>query len=599
MRSFSRYSVLHALLTVTVPALTAGCGDPPSTSSTDAGTSAADAGGACVPDRARWDSEVRSLVQRQCGSCHGDTPAYGAPYSLLDYEANLRPASQGRRVDRIAARLMAGSMPPPSTPAPPDEASRSIVEWASCGAQTPTPGTRLRASAPVFRSPERSPTGLQTAEFRAPNFPVGPEVQDLYQCFTFDAPVTDARFVRRFEMIVENPEVIHHVVLLRDPNRVAPSTPFRCTGMPEGSQYLYAWAPGQNALEFPEGGLRMTPGQRFVMQIHYNNGAMRGGITDRSGVRLYLGPPQGTEYGMVAIGPSGFNIPARATASPESACTLSAGARLLTGMPHMHNVGTAFEQWVERSDRTREPLVSLQGWRFESQLFYELPRTFAAGDRVITRCTFTNTTNAVVRSGHRTVDEMCFNFAYVTPPPGAPYCDEAIRQVNEVTYSPGACARPGAPTMLPLVTGSIVEGSPAASTGGTIPNARWVLSGIQFFVSSLMTPIGRIDQMESALTGRGQVWTESDRFTADMNNALLVVLPSNVRFSRDIPISFAGTPLANGNTLSLTQSCPTGATGAPPSMLYTIDGNSLSITLPPQASSGVMITPRYSFTRAP
>ena len=54
-------------------------------------TPPADAGPAgCVPDRAAWDSVMRAHVQRQCGTCHGEEPNYGAPFTLLDVVDRLR-----------------------------------------------------------------------------------------------------------------------------------------------------------------------------------------------------------------------------------------------------------------------------------------------------------------------------------------------------------------------------------------------------------------------------------------------------------------------------------------------------------------------------
>ena len=67
-----------------------GCGGNSTTPTGDAGAAAmgdavtADAaGGACVPDRAQWDSAIRAHVARQCGTCHGTSPQFGSPYSLL------------------------------------------------------------------------------------------------------------------------------------------------------------------------------------------------------------------------------------------------------------------------------------------------------------------------------------------------------------------------------------------------------------------------------------------------------------------------------------------------------------------------------------
>ena len=283
---------------------------------------------------------------------------------------------------------------------------------------------------------------METWDLRAGGWAVGPDVTDRYQCFTFTFAGTADRFIRRFELAADRREVLHHVVLLRDTQRTAPTEPFECLSMPSGSDYLYAWAPGQDALQFPEGGMRITPGQRLVMQIHYNNGQGLRDVRDNSGLRLYHTAPEGTEYGMVALGPVTFQVPARSTGTAQSGCTITRESRLLTGMPHMHGYGTDFVETITRAAGGSDPLIALQGWRFDAQLFYDFSTALHPGDRIETTCTYNNTTAAAVRSGSRTADEMCFNFAYVTPPPTERYCDQAHAPGDALAYAPGMCALP-------------------------------------------------------------------------------------------------------------------------------------------------------------
>ena len=593
----------------------AGC-DADSAASADAGTDlgvplsdraltddgmpvAADvAPGACVPDRALWDSQMRGVVQRQCGTCHGVTPSYGASLSLLDYEANLLGVVGMRPVDRIAANLITARMPPAGTPPPTDDVRNSLVQWATCGAQTAPASTGLRASAAVFRSPVTAPADLPHFDLTADRYPVGPDVTDRYQCFVFDAPVTEARFIRRFEVRIDQASVVHHVVLLRDPRRNAPNQPYPCYNMPEGSEYAYAWAPGQDALQFPEGGLRVAPGERYVMQVHYNNGRHLPDVVDSTGVRVFHGPPSGTEWGMVSIGPLGFSIPARSTGVAESACTLTAGSRLLTGMPHMHGLGTDFEQTIVRAAGSVEPLIALQGWRFDSQLFYDTPVTFRAGDRVITRCGYNNTTSRTVTSGVRTTDEMCFNFAYVTPPPAERFCDEPVGETTDVPYHPGECAPPGAATTLSLVTSPLRVGVAPALAGGVIPAGHWSLIAIEYWVSTDRTPLGVLSLDNSNLRGRGQLWTEPGRVSVDVASVINIVATTGARYSQDIPVQFTGTYTGEATSpLSLMAQCPSGSRDVPPAVQYEVEGDRLTVGLPTENQSGVMITPRYIFRR--
>ncbi len=579
-----------------LPVLLASCSDPATP------TPPADAGAdgpsyACAPSRAEWNATVRPLMVQHCGRCHGDAPGFGAPYSLLDYDALVRPTNAGRRVDRIAPRLVEGTMPPSGSPAPPDDARRAIVEWATCGATHPAPTPTLQSSAPVYRSPDRPLAGAQTFELRADRFAVGPDVTDHYQCFAFDAPVTEARFIRRFEAIVDQSRVVHHVVLLRDPDRsTASMSQFRCMSMPASSQYLYAWAPGQNAFEFPDGGLRVAPGQRFILQIHYNNGSHVPGVVDTSGVRLYHDAPDGTEYGMVAIGPQGFSIPARSAGHAESNCTLRANTTVLAGMPHMHNIGTGFTQTVLHADGTREPLITLTGWRFDSQLNYELRKTLRTGDKIVTRCDYNNLTAEAVRSGSGTRDEMCFNFAYVTPPPALSYCDEGTVDVERVPYSPGSCAPADAPSDLPLVDARIQVGAAPSATGGALPEGRWALAGLEMWLNGTNTGLGELDLAQTRVRARGQAWVRGGRFTTDSVAGLHLVTSTGVVYDRGLPVALSGpfTPTAT-SPLTLRSDC--GVTGSV-SLGYSAAGDELSITAPEQGIGSLRFSARYVFRRA-
>lgn len=552
----------------------------------------------CIPDRALWNSTIRGHVQRQCGTCHGEEPNYGAPFTLLDYDANLEGEVGSRHVDRMAFNLVNNRMPPAGTPPPVDEVRNAMVQWATCGAQTAPAGTGLRVSAPVFRSPDTAPAGLEHFDLLANDYAVGPTVSDDYRCFVFDAPVTAERFIRRFEIRVDQAAVVHHVVLLRDPMRSSPNTPYSCFNMPEGSEYAYAWAPGQDALQFPDGGLRVAPGERYVMQIHYNNGRHLEGVRDHTGVRVFHAAPGGTEWGMVSMGPLGFSIPPRATGTAESACTLTAGTRMLAGMPHMHTIGTDFEQTIVRASGAVDPLISLQGWRFETELFYELPVTFAMGDRIVTRCTFNNTSSRTVTSGVRTTDEMCFNFAYVTPPPPMRFCDEAIRLATDVTYRPSTCAPPGASMDVPLVTSPVSIGEAPTLRGGTIPAGHWELAGIDYWVNTERTPLGTLSLTQTNLRGRGQLWTESGRLVADIASVVNLAATTGARYSQPVTLQFSATFTAGTTSpINLTRQCAGEGTFVPGTVQYEVDGTRLTVGMPTVTEAGLRITPRYIFTR--
>ncbi len=557
----------------------------------------------CVPDRAQWDTSMRATVERSCGACHGATPNFGATYSLLDYDFITRARGATRPVDRMHARIVDGSMPPAGTPAPTFADAQSIVSWASCNTRTLVDDNRLRSTAPLFVAPAEPPAGTTALELRASNFEV-PLVSDRYQCFEFTNVVQADRFARRFDIILDHPEVLHHVVLFKALAPTSEGQSYECQGSPPDTLYTYTWAPGQDALQFPEGGLRIRPSDRYILQFHYNNSRSLAGIRDRSGVRLSLGEPAGTEYGMVAIGPLGFSIPARSEQRVASACTLPAGTRLLASMPHMHEVGSGYEQTLLRGGQ-RIPIIGITNWQFESQYFYEHSLTIQAGDRIETACTFNNTTSRPVTNGSRTTDEMCFGFTYVTPPPPSEYCNEPLvpsMPIAEVTYTPGMCSPADAPRTLPQVEGALrVAMSPATLAGGTIPDGRWELSNIEYLLNMTSTPIGNIDTMTSTLRGRGQVWTSAGRVRADIVGALGLVFAAGTRLDRALPqINFNSTYTASGGTMTLTTECMSGTAAQTPTMLsYEVRGDELVVGLAGQNLGSVTISPRYTFRRMP
>lgn len=577
--------------------LAAGCTSSDSPSNPDGAV-------VCEPSFDAFESTIRPKIEQYCGNCHGSTPNFGAPVSLVDGPSLMAQRPDGTRlVDRIAERIIDGTMPPTGMPRLADEDAQALVAWASCGTQTAPTGVGLRSSGRPFLSPERSPTGLDVLDVTADEYAVGPSVRDDYRCFVFDADVDSDRFVRRFEMIYDETRVLHHVVLMRDNDRVTQPGNFSCidgSGMPEGSQYLYAWAPGTSALEFPEGGLRVRPGERFVLQIHYNNGANIPDVTDSSGVRLYLDAPTGPEYGMIAIGPTNFSIPARETRTVSSECTFTSDATALAGMPHMHLLGDTFDQEIVRAGGSREPLISIDGWDFETQLFYDMPIQLRAGDKLTTACSFINSRDANANSGAGTEDEMCFNFLYVTPPPTERYCDEGAGDAlpTDVVYTPGACSLDDAPTGdLSLVRGEWTQAAePPALSQASVPDARWRLVGTDFYVSSANTPIGAIDVDGSYVLARGQLVTRDGSMYYDVSNDIVLLATSGVRFGEPDTISFAGPFAGTTSPASLSLTCPSGATD-PVVFDWGLEANRLTIGFTAYDIPESTVWARYHFER--
>lgn len=372
---------------------------------------------ACVPDESAWEFNARPFVDVYCSECHGPVPQFGAPVSLTEYEDLVAGDEGDRLVDVILERLLDRSMPPQNAPQPSHSALDTLVEWASCGEQHANHQNGLVSSRPVYAAPPNPPAGTESFDVTADEFEVSPTTLDLYQCFIVRAPIDEARLIRRIEPVIDDGRVLHHSLVRVDRNRDDDGANFSCFGFPPGNDYVYVWGPGQEALEFPDGGIPIEPGDHFVLQIHYNNGAGVTDVLDSSGFRVYHEPAGGAEYSLMEIGTLAFgSIGSGQTISATGTCRVGTDVDLVASWPHMHEIGSEFSQIVERADTgAEESIIELSGWAFEAQLIYETPLSLKAGDILKTTCTWNNYKNFTVGPGLGTDDEMCFNFMYVTP----------------------------------------------------------------------------------------------------------------------------------------------------------------------------------------
>ncbi len=363
----------------------------------------------CVPAASQYDSVVSPILTSYCSQCHGTEPAFGAPFSLLDGYADLVAGDAGeRKIDAMLTKLLEGTMPPAFAPQLPHGDLDTLVGWLSCGMEHPDPSTGLEANREVWDAPEMPPAGTVPLEVRPDAQSIGPDIIDDYRNFRFSNLVDEDRFVRRIEPIIDDGRVLHHITFT--------------TGSGQSPTYWYAWAPGTGAIEFPDGGMRIKPGDEFTLQIHYNNGAGVPDAVDRSGVRLYLGDPVGTEYGMMSPTTFAINVPAKSTATATKTCTATMDFDIIAGFPHMHEIGSTFTHDLIRTDGTIENLITLTGWQFEAQYFYEMPVSVKAGDQLRMVCGYDNPTNRTVIGGQNTSDEMCFDFMVVVPAEAAAQC---------------------------------------------------------------------------------------------------------------------------------------------------------------------------------
>ena len=518
------------------------------------------AAGDCTPSAETWD-DAKPTLETYCGLCHGETPAFGAPYTLLDYDALMTGEEGARPVDRVVVRMRAGEMPPVGQTQVPTEAYMTLLDWATCGENsgTPDPGPNpggFDVTRPVFTPPADPPEGAGVIEFRADMGHIPADVPDQYTCFSFSGPPGGDRYIRRFEPVIDDTRVIHHIVLYQVPEGAGDGTEEPCGANLDAA--FYVWAPGQKPVQFVSGGLITDQSRRYRLEVHYNNAAGHADVADQSGVRLYHTAPEGLAIDMLTIGPDGFRLPAMERTAVTGGCTITEPLTVIATMPHMHEIGSSLTSTVVRADGTEEDLISLRGWDFNSQLYYDAEGfQLAPGDAVRTECVFENTSTNRRQFGPYTDDEMCYNFLFVTPPPTSRRCN-----ANDDTgrYMPGLCAPEGAARVARAVLGSSREGQPPAAMGGDLPTGLWRLSGFEMTLESADLGPVVLDLEASTVEAWGALWIGEDgRFDVDVQGAYNARFIGGGEAVRPITVSLGGVvsntdPVAG--TMPLQGDCP-------------------------------------------
>jgi hypothetical protein len=289
--------------------------------------------------------------------------------------------------------------------------------------------------------------------------------------------------------------------------------------------------------------LPLRDGDRVLLQLHYNNGAMTQGLVDNSGVRVFLAPEQPNEIGMAGFGPVAFSLPPLVETQAASQCRMPYDVTFFASMPHMHEIGKAFSSDIERADGMWENLVTVSNWSFDDQPFALTPFTVKKGERLVTRCTWQNPYPYAVFAGEATTDEMCFNFAYHYPPIPKTFCDEVLDEDTAFAYSPGQCAPVDAPpsTPLPLAQGNVKLASGLGFADGPLPaQGRWALSELHMVLVQPQTLVGTVDMNKTQFKGAGLLELADGELTVDLDALGELAIESGATVPYSFSLSEAG-----------------------------------------------------------
>jgi mono/diheme cytochrome c family protein len=383
--------------------------------------------------------DVVPVLQESCQACHRpaglNMGGLLAPMSLVTYD-EVRPWAKS-----IAKAVESKAMPPwhaseafhgvfanERTLAP--EQIATLVSWVKNGAPAGDPSA---APPPVEWPPAGWAIGEPDLVLEMPQkFVVADEVEDLYQNFTIDLPVTEERWIKAIEFRPGS-NVVHHIIGYV----IEPGSTHR-----EGSRgHVGGIAPGNDPESFHPGtGYPVRPGAKFVFAMHYHKEAGPGTARpDQSiaAIKFYPKEEQGQlrTVHIEAIGNGAFEIPPNHDHwQVGSARVFDRPIELFYLMPHMHLRGKAAKFLVTYPDGRSETLLDVPRYDFGWQTTYSFrrPLVLPAGTRIDVQLWFENTAERAaangfsnekaVRWGGPTTDEMdlgFLSFVYLDEQPAA------------------------------------------------------------------------------------------------------------------------------------------------------------------------------------
>jgi hypothetical protein len=360
--------------------------------------------------------DVANVLSASCGTCHGASPAYGAPMPLAtlpDLRAPARSDPSRKVYELVASRTHDAARPMPQPPnARLDATSQAILdEWISAGAPgtsavCPAPKPPWDAAAPVLScAPDvhLAPRG---------SYPLPADKPDIYLCYGVELTVDAKRHLIGVGPRVDDARIVHHMLLFQSETPLDPA-PAPC-GVIQSAAWRIAgvWAPGGHGFELPpETGFPLEGTTHYVVQVHYSSPQHLVTVTDTSGFDLCTTPTlRANDADILAFGTLSIRVPAHGTLDLTCSYQVPQAMHVVAAMPHMHKIGTYIS-----SARGADDLGTANPWSFEGQAWQKIGRDLATGDVVRTRCAWSNPTDAPVQFGEYTEEEMCFDFEIYYP----------------------------------------------------------------------------------------------------------------------------------------------------------------------------------------
>ncbi len=450
--------------------LPAGCDDiATTTAAADASSSDSADGAASTAAVKTWHRDVRPIIAARCAGCH--KPGGIGPFDLSTFAAVKKTGAAVKFA--IASRAM------PPWHAGPEQAYKGDPSLSD--AQIATIGSWVDGGMPEGDASQPGPELPDVAEkisrvdltLGVPVAYTAKDIADDYRCFLLDWPETEELYVTGFNVVPDNKNIVHHVAAfllspdalgaagamtdLADLAKKEPGPGYACYGGPSGAaelivpiQQLGQWVPGQQGNDFPTGtGIRVPPGSKIVLQMHYNMDFAKPG-PDQTKIQLKLDKPAAIDRkgafapwlnagwigDLMKIPAGNASVTHEHTADPRGfwkafvgGVDVSKGFVIHGGLLHMHTLGSWAEAFITRKDGSKVMILRTPKYDFNWQRLYMLtePIIFHEGDKLTVRCNWDNSAGnqAVIDGkppgtpkdvywGEGSLQEMCVANLYIS-----------------------------------------------------------------------------------------------------------------------------------------------------------------------------------------
>jgi hypothetical protein len=396
-----------------------------------------------------YHTDIAPLLQRECMSCHQEGGI--GPFELTTYD------QAKAQKDLMAFSVAARRMPPgildnsgdcqhfPDARWLSEEDIALFAAWAEADApegQAPAEAIRPLPLAGI------SGDGIIDVIMDEPYTPEGSpnEPNDDYRCFILDPERTVDSWLTGYEIVPGEPAEVHHMLLFSmldaDADAAAqalddadPRPGFQCFGDSgvDDTNLLAVWAPGRDAVTYPEGtGLFVPAGRKLVMQLHYN--LLSGALPDQTALRLRFANEVQKDALLVPIADDDLTLEGGLPKAEYSFTVPLLGLpeplEIHGAFPHMHTLGRTLtfsrQAIADQQGEQRECLAHVPNWNFHWQevAFYDAPIIVDGSERLDVSCTFdTSSRSEDILWGEGTEDEMCLVFVYLTRENGLPVAE--------------------------------------------------------------------------------------------------------------------------------------------------------------------------------